>query len=730
MVKIGEILGKKEFMVPEKAPKKVTKKESYQNNISKTRTANGSTNKNYTQANKVEPYNFVPFSNFVIKSPLTEKIDSGQDVSQKQAKFAEYLCENKTYSGYFETTIKNITPMLINMNDKFFATAGGLCIPGSSVRGCIKNIFKIVTSSAWSADKDNADFFDRRLYFRGLYAPKGKYQGVVEHYREKMISGKMIKSKPGFLVRNGDGEYFVVPAQSVAIPKEPKVDWTMLTGEKILDRNNQGKNALVYIGIDPNFEKPKNINGDKKITAVPGIKWHDEYVDVFSGGIDGKKKFHRINTPNLKGILSIDDAFIKAYKDDDARNGISLIGKSGEENNCENELFGKGFVIKNRCIKYDKKAYAHYGEWIYIFHTGFLNDKLQPFFSGFVSSKENIEKYLNDKIKNVLKAYEKDKICPEGLPKFIKDLAEKYEYVVPCFYVDDGQIVTSFGAGPYYRINYTKSIADHLPKGMKANANVIDYTDAVFGNKEAWASRVFFEDFYIDKSSKSKEQTEAKVMKSLMTPRPTSFQNYLTARGGTACHWDDNAAELRGYKMYWHHKSDWIEPKMKEGDSIHSKVCVLKEMATFKGKIRFENLTEVELGALAKVFQLGNKNDICFKIGMGKPLGLGSIEFKSDLFLKRQDYYRQLFNENGFVEAEKVDGKRFIEAFDKELTADVNLRKRYDTSLDALEKILTFPEGDRQGKSKRSNNIQYTPKEKSPDRIPLPTISEVVKKLK
>lgn len=89
-----------------------------------------------------------------------------------------------------------------------------------------------------------------------------------------------------------------------------------------------------------------------------------------------------------------------------------------------------------------------------------------------------------------------------------------------------------------------------------------------------------------------------------------------------------------------------------------------------------------------------------------------------------------MFNENGFVEAEKVDGKRFIEAFDKELTADVNLRKRYDTSLDALEKILTFPEGDRQGKSKRSNNIQYTPKEKSPDRIPLPTISEVVKKLK
>lgn len=72
---------------------------------------------------------------------------------------------------------------------------------------------------------------------------------------------------------------------------------------------------------------------------------------------------------------------------------------------------------------------------------------------------------------------------------------------------------------------------------------------------------------------------------------------------------------------------------------------VINSNSEFAGKIRFENLTNEELGAL--LFALDLPENLHHKIGMGKPLGLGSIKIEVnldiyDLALK----YKSLFSLN------------------------------------------------------------------------------------
>ena len=94
-------------------------------------------------------------------------------------------------------------------------------LPGSSIRGMLKNIFKIVTAGAM---RENEDIESRHLYFRGL-AAKGSYGA---YYSNRMVEMKNIttkegkkelkgftKTQPGFLIKiKGTNNYFICPGQS------------------------------------------------------------------------------------------------------------------------------------------------------------------------------------------------------------------------------------------------------------------------------------------------------------------------------------------------------------------------------------------------------------------------------------------------------------------------------------------------------------------------------------
>lgn len=237
------------------------------------------------------------------------------------------------------------------------------------------------------------------------------------------------------------------------------------------------------------------------------------------------------------------------------------------------------------------------------------------------------------------------------------------DFIVPCCYLADGMTVRHFGHGRYYRIAYNQSIGDHVPEGLRAST--IDFADALFGVKELWAGRVFFDDARLVGQPTMLRREKSKP---LMQPNPTSYQLYLKQSDqNNLNHWDDKTY-LRGYKQYWHQKGDnnWRLAGGKATDSITQEMEPIASGSKFTGKIRFKNLSAVELGALLAVFDLGTgSEDICYKLGQGKSIGLGSVRIRIELRLEdTAAQYKNLFGAAGWNSTlAPSDGAEFIQKF-------------------------------------------------------------------
>lgn len=271
-------------------------------------------------------------------------------------------------------------------------------------------------------------------------------------------------------------------------------------------------------------------------------------------------------------------------------------------------------------------------------------------------NREDIEDYNNDKER-------KAKI------NLLDEVHKKGE--VPCFYSiyqdNQNRRRVAFGHTLMFRIPYVKSIGDHVPE-ISRKGDYFDLVEAIFGKETSHASRVFFEDSFLIETE-NPYLTEA-YPKILSSPKPTCFQHYIKQTKENLrdfpkhlAHYNDTNY-IRGYKLYWHRDHDWIEGdnrKIEKHPTQYTKIKPIKEGAKFKGRIRFENLSKVELGAL--MFVLSLPEECCHKLGMAKPLGLGSIKIKPTLYISdRKKRYSELFYEWEDNPKESSD-KEFIDAF-------------------------------------------------------------------
>ncbi len=498
----------------------------------KTKSTSGS-----VSAAKVEwgtaPYNFVSLPGKAVSSPLEEKVrDALGDIPKTQAAFQSYIKENLSkddgmsyYNGEIHLTITNETPCFIGGNgenkEAFFAPNGKPVIPGSTIRGMVKNLFKIITCGAM---RSNEDFHDQRLYYRSMAAIKS-----IPQFGESYIRRLGIRNDPvarvsetgamaGFLVRDGK-KYYICPAQA---------------------------------------EEPRPQGGGNNET--PQIEWTDDGCSFFTGPMPKKSHHDKFTVIRWDGYTVPEDV-ITAYREDKRRGGAN-----GDEDKAK--------------------------DWD-LFQLGKIGESAREFTGG------------------------------------------KYDLVVPCYFTVKNKVVQDFGLGPFYRIPYTKPIREKIPADMR-NESIVDFADAVFGRKEYWGGRVFFEDAEWEESedpflSPSKPHP-------LMSPNPTSFQLYLKSNEKfQALHWDMNNV-IRGYKLYWHQacsEKSWRWQSGKDAEvSGTSQITPLKAGNTFHGKIRFRELTAIELGALLAVFDLGKSdNTLRYKLGQGKSLGLGTVKMTAELFI-------------------------------------------------------------------------------------------------
>jgi len=278
----------------------------------------------------------------------------------------------------------------------------------------------------------------------------------------------------------------------------------------------------------------------------------------------------------------------------------------------------------------------------------------------------------------------------------------------------------------YYRsfADRSHSIRDEHINQETAGENMFDIAEAIFGNENAFMTRVFFGDAFLRRDDCSKISVIDKTPKILSGPKPTSFQLYLDQSGAKDIadlkHYN-NTVNIRGNKLYWHRMgSKWEEQdisKINKHHTQYTKIRPIIEGAKFYGKIRFENLNNIELGAL--LFAIDLPQGLAHKIGMAKPLGLGSIRINSKLYLSdRENRYKDLFAEWSGLENKSKSINKFKSEFENYIIQNLGEKKisLWETNrLRELRTMLDFehmPDSNKVGymELKRFKNREILPK--------------------
>ncbi|ALA68991.1 hypothetical protein GT50_01495 [Geobacillus stearothermophilus 10] len=168
------------------------------------------------------------------------------------------------------------------------------------------------------------------------------------------------------------------------------------------------------------------------------------------------------------------------------------------------------------------------------------------------------------------------------------------------------------------------------------------------GSNRSFASRLRFTDGKVIKEGNVKDFFESpKVLSGLSSPKLSAMEFYLEPPSQAdwwtydyAGWWKETfdvdqsyKPRLRGRKFYWH--SQQVKWKSYDPNKPLSPLeCVIrpvKKGVQFSFQIFFEGISEAELKCLLWTLNIGdNENENCHKIGMGKPLGLGSVKIKVD----------------------------------------------------------------------------------------------------
>ena len=127
-----------------------------------------------------------------------------------------------------------------------------------------------------------------------------------------------------------------------------------------------------------------------------------------------------------------------------------------------------------------------------------------------------------------------------------------------------------------------------------------------------------------------------------------------------------------GRKFYLHHRKDQVDAAgwntlcEDEGAKQRSVVDMIAEEQEFYFEVGFDNLSDVELGML--LYALNPDKSFQHKLGMGKPLGLGSVRIEPLAWL-------EIDRENRYGQDDFLDGPRYHRGWMlKEENAQANVR--------------------------------------------------------
>lgn len=535
------------------------------------------------------PFSFVPFPNKVFLTEYAESFDRFVEGFYSGYVDLTVTCETPTYvrSGF----VVDADPEADGLNMDFFNHGNPLepVIPGSSVRGAIRALVEIMAfgKMRWVSD--------RKLVYREVAASDSLGHLYRRQFAETDSMGVFTypskNLKAGYLRSLPQGGYVIQPAVEHEGVSFVRVDY-----ETVRDIAPPNEVRVKEVWVEP---VPRKVHGGED----PGT---------------GKK------TRQVKMALATNVLETKPDSETKMKKGFlvvttDLTRPGGRRNPTDKHM---------HCIIYEPDEEP--AKTIPI-----PEDMWQCFEDDEAANKEGARRRRLDPGK------------PGGDPVF--------------YLVDRDGRISFFGPTLLFRLPYPNSIGDYIPAHLK-NEQGHDLAEAIFGTVDGdriVRGRVLFGDLrWVDDGLNPYWGDGIDVSpKILSTPKPTAFQEYLTQRvpddKKKLWHWgsDPDGTTLRGHKLYWHKPWDreryWeLEPVH---DSQHTIIRPVKPRTKFRGRIRFDNLTSLELGALLSAINL--PEHMRHKLGMGKPLGMGSVRLQGELHLvDREARYKVMFDTNGNLE--------------------------------------------------------------------------------
>jgi CRISPR-associated protein (TIGR03986 family) len=139
--------------------------------------------------------------------------------------------------------------------------------------------------------------------------------------------------------------------------------------------------------------------------------------------------------------------------------------------------------------------------------------------------------------------------------------------------------------------------------------------------------------------------------------------------------------------------------KVDETSKVHTQFKPMKPEVSFKFKIYFENLSNEELGALCWVLKPQGENNKTYyhKLGMGKAFGMGAVSLDSEMFLEnRVIRYTNLFTKDkwgkGEVKANEEKWQCFSNSFEKKILTDIQSEHNSLSEIQRIKMLLKMME--------------------------------------
>jgi CRISPR-associated protein (TIGR03986 family) len=567
------------------------------------------------------PYNFVPLPEAVIKVV---------DGAQKLPNHNTYANTGYPHTGYFEVTLTTKSPLYIRCSftlsdflrqergeDKdglfrsqvkntpdFFYTRDPdqPVIPGSSLRGMLRNLLEIVSYGKieWITEK--------RLFFRTV-----DDTAVGRYYRGRMTG----KVEAGFLQRKSDG-YVIKVTQMVRVPRN-KVGGNLYEGQapNKLPRWNEQPHQWLPVWVQLSKKGP--LVEQMHYAATPG--WHEGRL-IITGDIPGKKKEFVFLLPSQNAEeIAVPAEMLERFHDDQLTQWQErAFPKNQPGNNCRER---DGMLRQNLPGEGDPVFFLRENGQLTFFGRAQmfrLPYKKTP--RGLVLAELRTAADIDyaDALFGYTKPKKKHLGDTDGVDAQQGEKARAYASRV---FVMDGKLVEGqtdlwFPGDPIFvpRILATPkptAFQHYLTQQEPNDKNKLDHYDSppfhettIRGHKRYWHQGLGGNEISLGEIRTRIEEHQAQLQTILATERQTG-----------------------------------------KPDTQHTQFKPLKPNVEFRFRVYFENLSDAELGALCwTLHPLGDPTKTyCHNLGMGKPLGMGAVQLDATLHLTdRVTRYGSLFD--------------------------------------------------------------------------------------